>query len=44
MGSIANAGHLIDFHQADGFNKTNVFVLKGGWEEWVKAGYPTEKK
>jgi len=23
---------------------TKVFVLKGGWEEWLKAGYPTEKK
>ena len=21
-----------------------VFVLKGGWEEWLKANYPTEKK
>ena len=21
----------------------NVKVLKGGWEEWVKLGYPTEK-
>lgn len=23
---------------------TKVYVLKGGWEEWLKAGYPTEKK
>jgi rhodanese-related sulfurtransferase len=23
---------------------TNVFVLKGGWNDWVKAGYPTEPK
>jgi len=23
---------------------TKVFALKGGWEEWLKAGYPTEKK
>jgi rhodanese-related sulfurtransferase len=23
---------------------TNVNVLKGGWNEWVKAGYPIEKK
>jgi rhodanese-related sulfurtransferase len=22
---------------------TKVYVLKGGWEEWLKAGYPTEK-
>jgi rhodanese-related sulfurtransferase len=25
-----------------GFN--NVYALKGGWKEWVKAGYPVEKK
>jgi len=23
---------------------TKVFALKGGWDEWEKAGYPTEKK
>ena len=23
---------------------TKVYVLKGGWEEWLKAEYPTEKK
>lgn len=23
---------------------TKVFVLKGGWEEWLKTNYPTEKK
>jgi rhodanese-related sulfurtransferase len=23
---------------------TKVYALKGGWEEWNKAGYPTEKK
>lgn len=23
---------------------TKVYVLKGGWEEWLRAGYPTEKK
>ncbi len=23
---------------------TNVRVLKGGWDAWVKAGYPVEKK
>jgi len=22
----------------------NVFALKGGWDEWLKAGYPVEKK
>jgi len=21
-----------------------VFALKGGWDAWVQAGYPTEKK
>jgi rhodanese-related sulfurtransferase len=42
--SIADAKHLLEEHGADGFNNTNVFVLKGGWEEWLKAGYPTEKK
>jgi rhodanese-related sulfurtransferase len=23
---------------------TKVYALKGGWNEWFKAGYPTEKK
>ena len=23
---------------------TKVFALKGGWNEWEKAGYPTEQK
>jgi len=23
---------------------TKVYALKGGWEEWSKANYPTEKK
>jgi len=36
--SIANAQHLL------GMGYTQVYVLKGGWEEWLKAGYPTEKK
>ena len=36
--SIANAQILIE----KGYSK--VYVLKGGWEEWLKAGYPTEKK
>jgi rhodanese-related sulfurtransferase len=22
----------------------NVYALKGGWKEWVNAGYPVEKK
>ncbi len=36
--SISNAQILIE----KGYTK--VYVLKGGWEEWFKAGYPTEKK
>jgi rhodanese-related sulfurtransferase len=36
--STANAQILIE----KGYTK--VYVLKGGWEEWLKAGYPTEKK
>jgi 3-mercaptopyruvate sulfurtransferase SseA len=27
---------------AMGFNQ--VYALKGGWDEWVNAGYPTEAK
>jgi len=23
---------------------TKVYALKGGWREWQRAGYPTEKK
>jgi len=23
---------------------TGVYALKGGWEEWAKANYPTEPK
>jgi len=22
----------------------NIYVLKGGWNEWIKAKYPTEPK
>jgi rhodanese-related sulfurtransferase len=36
--STANAQILIE----KGYTK--VYVLKGGWEEWFKAEYPTEKK
>jgi len=36
--SVANAQIL----REKGYTK--VYVLKGGWEEWLKAGYPTEKK
>jgi 3-mercaptopyruvate sulfurtransferase SseA len=27
--------------KALGFGK--VYALKGGWREWISAGYPTEK-
>jgi len=27
-----------------GMGYTKVYALKGGWREWDKAGYPTEKK
>jgi rhodanese-related sulfurtransferase len=27
---------------AEGYR--NVYALKGGWKEWVKDGYPVEKK
>lgn len=27
-----------------GMGYTKVKVLKGGWQEWEKAGYPTEAK
>jgi len=27
---------------AEGYR--NVYALKGGWKDWVKAGYPVEKK
>jgi len=27
-----------------GMGYKNVYALKGGWLEWEKAGYPTEKK
>lgn len=40
--SVYNVKHLIEAHRADGYTK--VYVLKGDWEEWLKAGYPTEKK
>jgi len=41
--SIANLKHLTEGeHKKDGYTK--LYILKGGWEEWLKAGYPTEKK
>jgi len=27
-----------------GMGYTKVYALKGGWKEWSKANYPTEKK
>ncbi|MDI6763473.1 MAG: rhodanese-related (seleno)protein [Thermodesulfobacteriota bacterium] len=40
--SISSLKHILEAHRMDGY--TNLYVLKGGWEEWLKAGYPTEKK
>lgn len=40
--SFYNIKHLLERHRDEGYAK--VYVLKGGWEEWLKAGYPTEKK
>jgi len=39
--SIANVKDILSYGR-DGY--TQVYVLKGGWEEWLKANYPTEKK
>ncbi len=39
--SVANVKVLIG-RGYEGYTKA--YVLKGGWEEWLKAGYPTEKK
>jgi rhodanese-related sulfurtransferase len=27
-----------------GMGFTNVYALKGGWNEWFKANYPMDKK
>ena len=39
--STANVTDILG-KRRDGYTK--IYVLKGGWEEWLKAGYPTEKK
>jgi len=39
--STVNVKDILSYGR-DGYTK--VYVLKGGWEEWLKAGYPTEKK
>ncbi len=39
--STANVKDILSRNR-DGYTK--VYVLKGGWEEWLKANYPTEKK
>jgi len=39
--SAANVKDILIYGR-EGYTK--VYVLKGGWEEWLKAGYPTEKK
>ena len=43
--SVRNAKQLIKGDKDLGHEAcTNVYVLKGGWPEWLKADYPTEKK
>jgi rhodanese-related sulfurtransferase len=27
-----------------GMGFTHIYALKGGWNEWFKANYPTEEK
>ncbi|MFH0812155.1 MAG: rhodanese-related (seleno)protein [Pseudomonadota bacterium] len=39
--STANVKDILSYGR-DGYTK--IYVLKGGWEEWLKANYPTEKK
>jgi rhodanese-related sulfurtransferase len=39
--SVANVKNLIGLGY-DGYTKA--YVLRGGWEEWLKANYPTKKK
>jgi rhodanese-related sulfurtransferase len=39
--SVVSVGSLLELRR-DGYTKA--YVLKGGWEEWLKANYPTEKK
>ena len=39
--SAVNVRDLLE-RRYDGYTKA--YVLKGGWEEWLKVGYPTEKK
>lgn len=40
--SVYNVKYLIERYRTEGYTKA--YVLKGGWEEWLKANYPTEKK
>lgn len=43
--SVRNAKLLIRGDKELGHDPcSNVYVLKGGWEEWLKADYPAEKK
>ena len=39
--SVINLKNLLEAGH-EGYTKA--YVLKGGWQEWFKAGYPTEKK
>lgn len=42
--SIGSLKHITEEHRNGNEGYTKIYVLKGGWEEWLKAGYPTEKK
>jgi len=43
--SVINGKELIGGREELGLKPcTHVYVLKGGWEEWLKASLPTEKK
>jgi rhodanese-related sulfurtransferase len=41
MNEATSAGQARKFMN-NGYAK--VYALKGGWKEWVNAGYPTEPK
>jgi rhodanese-related sulfurtransferase len=38
---MTSAGAALEMMKM-GYEK--VYVLKGGWNEWLKAGFPVEKK
>jgi rhodanese-related sulfurtransferase len=41
-GKLVPVNRVIALFMENGFTK--VYALKGGWLNWVKAGYPTESK